>query len=82
MIDENTLETKISKISILVENLETTSIMAKKVKEALISIKLKDGNLPKDQNTGIQITTEWRQTIYDDCVTQAEALLSHNFVTD
>ena len=63
MIDDDILVEKIVSIGILQENLRTFTIQANKIKNALVSIKLVDGELPNDPSLGIRMTQEWRQAV-------------------
>ena len=80
MIDETIITGKVSDMNVLLNNLNTISQQATMIKNALKGIILVDGELPLDRLTGIQITEEWRQKIYDDCIKKADTLKI--FITD
>ena len=82
MIDNDILLGKINDISILQENLTNLAAHADKIKNALISIKLVNGELPNDETIGIKISPEWRQMIYDDCIIKADRILGHLLARD
>ena len=80
MIDETYLKNKINSIEILSKVFSDLTAQANMINRALRSIALVDGKLPIDKLTGVQITEEWKQKIYDDCIPKITKLSLYGYI--
>lgn len=77
-INEGTLDSTIEELQIKISSMEAEVQKGRNALYGLIGIQLKNGEKPKDAGTGVTITDERRQDVYDNCKPKADAIINAN----